>query len=197
MDVDTTIERITKDVVDEASKIAADESAKATNEEDTKDTTVENNNRSVEATGGILAQGAPSADSAMRVLAAGKAGINEHPSTTEVPPSSRYLKIGNDLFVSTLGHQASTRPPKEKFLMMRSSLWLGLKSLMNCAPTEVDPNNISFTNPWVTTSRNTKHTTTVVQRSWTPGWPSSAMHKRSSRSMWRRRKSGTRRAFQI
>lgn len=109
---------IAKDAADEANKIAANEATNVTdeetardgNEEATKDTADKDGNKSAKATDDISTLGAPSTDSAMRVIATSKACADDHPSTSEAPPSSRYLKVGDHLFVSIDGTSSIGAP---------------------------------------------------------------------------------------
>jgi hypothetical protein len=122
MDVDITIEVITKDAAEKASKISTDEAikvadeeaAKATHEEVAKNIAEEGGNKSAEATDDISVSRAPSADSAMRTIITDKAAADDHPSTSEVPLSSKYLKVGKNLFVSIPGTSSIGVPTGEE-----------------------------------------------------------------------------------
>jgi hypothetical protein len=118
MDIDSTIEEIMRDAADEASNIAVgeaimgtdEEAAKVAPEEAAKDAAEEGGNNSVEATGDISILGVPSADSAMRAILTGKVAMDDNPSTPEEPFSSKYLKVGDDLFISLTGTSSIGAP---------------------------------------------------------------------------------------
>ena len=65
-----------------------------------------------ERTNGIPAAGAPGATSVLESPATRETVVEDQPSTPEAPSPSRYLKIGDVLFVSIPG-TASTRAPVE------------------------------------------------------------------------------------
>jgi len=108
MDVETVIEETARDAAAEADRVIADEAAKAAQEETAK--------RSAEGTGkefgdhtdGIPAAGAPGATPVAEPPPIGE----DQPSTSDVPPSSSYLKAGDNLFISMPG-TASTGVPVE------------------------------------------------------------------------------------
>nr|XP_040251879.1 uncharacterized protein LOC120968926 [Aegilops tauschii subsp. strangulata] len=112
MEVDATIEETAKDVAAEAAKVAADEATKDAHEEATKGSAGEAGKETGDRTDGILAAGAPGATSVPESLASGETVVKHQPSTSEAPTSGKYLKIGDDLFVSILGI-ASTKAPAE------------------------------------------------------------------------------------
>lgn len=104
MNIDTVIEETAKDVAAEAKEIAADESA--------KDIAEEASEESGDRTDGIDAAGAPGATPATEPPAAGEKVAGDQPSTSAVPSPSKYLKVGEDLFVCIPG-TASSRAPIE------------------------------------------------------------------------------------
>jgi hypothetical protein len=105
MDVDVNIGGITKDATDEASRIDVAEATKAVDEGAAKDTAEEAAKGTTEATGSILALGAPSAIMAMQAKVVDeKTTITiNHPSPSEAPLSSKYLKVGDFQFISVPG----------------------------------------------------------------------------------------------
>jgi hypothetical protein len=112
MDVDTAIGEIAKDAAAEADRIAADEAAKTAQDEATKGTAEGTSQGTGDHTDGIPATGAPGATPAAEPPAADETVAKDQPSTSDVPPSSRYLRVGDNLFVSLPG-TASTRAPSE------------------------------------------------------------------------------------
>nr|XP_020201662.1 myosin-3-like [Aegilops tauschii subsp. strangulata] len=112
MDIEATIEETAKDTAAEADKVAADEAVKEAHEEAAKGSAGEASKETGSRTNGIPASGAPGATSVPESSAAWEAMFDDQPSTSEAPTSSRYLKIGEDLFVSIPG-TASTGAPTE------------------------------------------------------------------------------------
>ena len=112
MDVDGTIEEIAKDVAAQADEVATDEAAKEAHEEAARGSAGEASEGTGDCIDGIPALGAPGATPVPEPSAAGATVADDQPSTSEAPTSSRYLKIGEDLFVSIPG-KASTEAPTE------------------------------------------------------------------------------------
>nr|XP_020147570.1 nucleolar and coiled-body phosphoprotein 1-like [Aegilops tauschii subsp. strangulata] len=112
MDVDGTIEEIAKDAAAQADEVAADEAAKEAHEEATRGSAGEAIEGTGDRTDGIPASGAPGATPVPEPSVAGATVAGDQPSNSEAPHSSRYLKIGEDLFVTIPG-TASTGAPAE------------------------------------------------------------------------------------
>jgi hypothetical protein len=110
MDVDIVIEETTKNAAAEADKVTADESAKVAQEETAKGSAERAGKETGDHTDGIPATGAPGATPVMEPPVAGEAVFEDQPSTSEVPPSSRYLKVGDNLFISIPGTASTTVP---------------------------------------------------------------------------------------
>lgn len=114
MNVDIDIEGIAKDAAAEADRIAADEAARAAHEDATKKSAEEAGNKTSDPTDSNPAAGALGATPATRSLVASKAVVEDQPSTSNAPPSSRYLKVGDNLFVSIPGTASTVAPTREE-----------------------------------------------------------------------------------
>ena len=112
MDVDGTIEVISKDVAAQADEVAADKAATEAHEEAARGSSGEASEGTGDRTDGIPSLGAPGATSVPEPSAAGATVADDQPSTSEAHHSSKYLKIGEDLFV-TIPETASTEGPAE------------------------------------------------------------------------------------
>jgi hypothetical protein len=112
MDVDTAIGEIAKDAAAEADRVAAGEAAKTAQDEATKGTAEGAGQETGDHTDGIPAAGAPGATPATEPPTVDETVVEDQPSTSDVPSSSRYLRVGDNLFVSLPG-TASTGVPSE------------------------------------------------------------------------------------
>jgi hypothetical protein len=112
MDVNAIIEETSKDAAAEAAKIDADEAAKGSAGEAGKGSAGEDGKGIGDRTDGIPAAGVPGATSVPGSSTAGETVVEDQPSASEAPTPSRYLKIGDNLFVSIPG-TASTGVPIE------------------------------------------------------------------------------------
>jgi hypothetical protein len=127
MDVGIVIEETAKNAAAEADRVAADESTKVVQEETTKGSTERAGKETSDHTDGIPATGAPGATLATEPLVAGEAVVEDQLPTSEAPPSSRYLKVGDNLFVSIPG-TASTGVPTEGEILDEDAIAIaGLK----------------------------------------------------------------------
>lgn len=120
-DIDTVIEEVAKDAEAEAAKIAAEEATKSAIEEAGKGLAGEAGEATAEEACKAAAEEAnkPAAEEAAKA-AAGEAAkkpaeeevASDQPSSPSAPAPSKYLKVGDDLFVRLLG-TADTRAPAE------------------------------------------------------------------------------------
>jgi hypothetical protein len=112
MNIDIVIKETAKNAATEADKIAADEAAKDGQEKAAKRSAERTGKETSDHTDGVPAAGAPGATPATKSPLAGEIVVEDQPSTSNVPPSSRYLKVGDNLFIIIPG-TASTRVPTE------------------------------------------------------------------------------------
>ena len=112
MDTEAIIEETAKAAAAKATKYAADKAAKDAHEEVAKGSVGEANKETGDRTDGNSATGAPGAAPVPEPSAARKKVVDDQPSTSEAPTPSKYLKMGDDLFVGIAG-TASTGAPTE------------------------------------------------------------------------------------
>jgi hypothetical protein len=103
LDIDAVIEETARDATAEADKIALGEAAKTAQEEPAKETADESGKEAGGRTDDIPAAGAPGATSVTEPPATEETVVDDQPSTSQVPPSSKYLKVGKNLFVNLPG----------------------------------------------------------------------------------------------
>ena len=112
MNVDAVIKETARDATAEADRVAANEAAKDTQEEATKESAERAGKETGDHTDGIPTTGVLGATPVIEPPAAGEASVEDQPSTSGAPPSGKYLKVGNNLFVSIPG-TASIGVPTE------------------------------------------------------------------------------------
>jgi hypothetical protein len=128
MDVDVVIEETTRDAAAEADRIAASRAAKDATVEVGKTAAEEATKESIERAGeetddhtdGIPAAGAPGATSVIEPPATGETNVEDQPSTSEAPSSSKYLKVGDNLSINCRARQILEHRLKGKPLMKKS-----------------------------------------------------------------------------
>lgn len=131
MDVDCVIEETAMDAAAEADNVAVGEAAKDVHGEIAKEFAERVDKESSDHTDGIPAVGAPGATPAtepsVEPLVAGGADAEDQPTTSEAPSSSRYLEVGENLFISILGTTSAGVPTEGETFDEEITIAVGLK----------------------------------------------------------------------